>query len=266
MVLRNGEGAVCMRVHSDHVQPGGGWFHRLDGSQAAISPPPATPPIPPATRHDLGIMAQSFASAMSPGRLQRLAQHLGVSAQSLERLDTGWDARRGVWTCPMRYPSMQVCGISLRPLMGKKFSMRGGTNGLFIPRDLAGDHLFVCEGPTDTAAMLDLGFAAIGRPSCSGGVPLIVELLKAQRIKELTIVADGDEPGQKGAEQLARAARLYCVTVKTITPPLGIKDARAWKLAGATSRDVQRVVANAYARRLQITLSPIKPRKRQHAR
>ena len=59
--------------------------------------------------------------------------------------------------------------------------------------------MLICEGPTDTAALLDMGFAnVVGRPSCTGGIKLLVELVCQRRSEEVVVVADGDEPGQGG--------------------------------------------------------------------
>lgn len=115
-----------------------------------------------------------------------------------------------------------------------------------------GGRLLVCEGPTDTAALLDLGLSAVGRPSCSGGVKLLVELVKQRRPAEVVIVADGDAPGQRGAGNQAAVLVAYCAAVRIIAPPVGIKDAREWKRRGATAADVAAVIDAAPIRRLTI--------------
>ena len=51
-----------------------------------------------------------------------------------------------------------VWGIRIRRPDGAKFSIKGGKEGLFIPEEFGGDRLLIAEGPTDTAALLDLGF------------------------------------------------------------------------------------------------------------
>ena len=87
---------------------------------------------------------------------------------------------------------------------GKKIAVKGGHDGLFIPEGIdARGLVLVCEGPTDTAALLDLGFNAVGRPSCRGGVKLLVGLVQKHRPSGVVIVSDGDAPGQRGGESLA---------------------------------------------------------------
>jgi DNA primase len=147
-----------------------------------------------------------------------------------------------------------VVGIRLRAPNGRKWSVRGGQEGLFIPADetVAGERLLICEGPTDTAALLDLGFSAVGRPSCTGGVTLLAELVKHHRPAEVVIVADADAPGQRGAESLAAVLLAYSAAVRVIAPPSGVKDARAWKQAVATAADVLARIDAATIRKLTI--------------
>jgi 5S rRNA maturation endonuclease (ribonuclease M5) len=148
-----------------------------------------------------------------------------------------------------------VLGIRLRTLSGKKFAVRGGREGLFIPDGLAfSTDLLVSEGPTDTAALLDLGFEAIGRPCSSGGTRLIIALVKARKPPAIVIVADVDANGvgQRGAEALASSLVPYHASVRTIFPPNNSKDARGWKQAGATPADVQAAVDAAPERSLRV--------------
>jgi len=65
----------------------------------------------------------------------------------------------------------KIIGIRRRLPNGRKISLTSSKTGLFIPADLSPEGLLlICEGPTDTAAALDLGFAAIGRPNCNSCV------------------------------------------------------------------------------------------------
>jgi hypothetical protein len=62
----------------------------------------------------------------------------------------------------------EVVGIRLRNERGK-FAVRGSRQGVFVAGVPAQKTLFVCEGPTDTAAAVDLGLFAVGRPNCCCG-------------------------------------------------------------------------------------------------
>jgi hypothetical protein len=114
--------------------------------------------------------------------------------------------------------------------------------------------LLIAEGPTDTAALLDMGFEAVGRPSCSGGVGLLVDLVRSRRVKDVVIVADVDPhgAGQRGAESLAIALVPYCPSIRVIEPPGGIKDVRDWKNAGAGHDDIMAVVDATPVRQLVV--------------
>jgi hypothetical protein len=202
-------------------------------------------------------LAERCRQAARPEALTRLADGLGLSAESLRRLGVGWFNRYGgCWSFPMRSASGQAVGIRLRRPDGRKLTARGGHDGLFLPEGLAdGGRLLVTEGPTDCAALLDLGFHAVGRPSCTGGIKLLVELVGQQRPAELVVVADGDGPGQRGAEALAAVLVAYAAAVRVIAPPVGIKDAREWRRRGATAVDVLAAIDAAPARRLAVKTS-----------
>ena len=160
---------------------------------------------------------------------------------------------RRAWSFPMRDASGDVVGIRLRRRDGRKFAVKGGRDGLFIPTDLPkGDPLLIAEGPTDTAALLDLGLSVIGRPNCLGGSGLIVQLLKRRASREVAIVADGDAAGRRGAENLASILALYIPDVRIVAPPAGVKDARQWKQAGVTHGDVQAAIDAAPVKKLTV--------------
>ena len=132
--------------------------------------------------------------------------------------------------------------------------MRGGRDGLFLPLgDPTEDRLLICEGVSDCAALLDLRFGnVVGRPSCSGGTRLIVELVKVRKPREAVIVANADAPGLRGANALASVLVAYVPTVRVIRPPDGINDGRAWLQAGAERADVERDIEAAAVQRLKI--------------
>jgi DNA primase len=98
--------------------------------------------------------------------------------------------------------------------------------------------------------LLDLGFEkVVGQPSCSGGTKLLVELVKLLGRPHVVIVADGDEPGQRGADNLAAVLRAYAPSVQVIGPPEGIKDLRAWRRSGGSRFDLEEAITAAPAQR-----------------
>jgi 5S rRNA maturation endonuclease (ribonuclease M5) len=251
--------AICARVESPKRCGEAGWLHRLrdDPLRPAartrrVTVPTKTPPEKPIL--DFGAFARQCHLGCVPDVLRRFGGQLGVSALSLRRLCVGWSPRHGAWLFPMSDAAGNVVGIRLRLPNGRKLAVKGGREGLFLPSDLPdGRRLLVCEGPTDAAALLDLGFSAVGRPSCSGGTRHLVGLLRRLAVPEVVIVADADAPGQAGAERLAAALVAYCPAVKVITPPAPHKDARAWKKAGATAADVLALIDAAPVRTLAIS-------------
>jgi DNA primase len=110
----------------------------------------------------------------------------------------------------------------------------------------------ITEGESDTAALLDMGFAAIGRPSCTGGVEIIKKFLHVRR--DVVIIADCDEaklrpdgskfyPGQEGAQRLADAIGPLCKSLKVITLP-GSKDVRQFYRDGGTAAAIKCIADN----------------------
>lgn len=255
--------SICMRVSEGSFKGtrDGGFLHRLKDSPDRQSRPafrsvPIRPPVP--TRHDLPTLAERYRTSFNPARLSRHAAALGLTVESLIRLGIGWADDVGAWSFPMRDAAGTVLGIRLRLESGRKFSVTGGREGLFLPIDLPErpDRLIICEGPTDSAALLDLGFDVVGRPCATGGLRHLVDLVRLRRPAAVVVFADRDEVGQRGADILANTLAPYCPDVRTIAPPEGAKDARAWRIAGATAADVLAAVEAATPRTLNIRRVP----------
>ena len=182
-----------------------------------------------------GISPSGF-NLPDPTELRRIASSLGVSVASLERLDV----RTGKpgWIVPMRMDGA-IVGWRLRRWKGGKETLAGGKLGLFIPTGIkAANVQAVVEGESDLPAALDLDLPAIGRPGATACVAETVRFLAPCRWHGLTIVADADDPGRDGAEQLATALVDAGHAVRVLEPPDGIKDLRAWLLSGELTRAV----------------------------
>ena len=175
--------------------------------------------------------------------VKQLSEKLGVSVRSLRRLRMGLSAK-GAWTFPMCDNTAKIIGIRLRGNDGRKWAVKGSKSGVFIPSDEPQtEPLMICEGPTDTAALLDLGYSALGRPSCLGGADHILLYCQA---RFTVIVADRDGPGLDGAKRLADRLWVPCGKkgVKTIAP-VNRKDIRAWVLEGVQRSAIDSLIANA---------------------
>ncbi len=244
----DGEVANCMRIAEGSFKTtrDEGYIHRLKDSQAprvkrftrSISLAPCT---------DMRDLAKKNCEA---GRkkcelIQNLADQLMVPLWTLDRLQCGWHEDKRAFSFPMMNATGGITGIRLRALSGEKFAVTGSRDGLFIPTATKyKERLLICEGPTDCAAILSLGFSVIGRPSCTGGKRQIIQIVRKHRPEQVVVVADSDEAGQKGADRLAFLLCLHVSDVRMITPPEEIKDARAWVNAGAVQHHVEAVIQN----------------------
>ncbi|MEE9296938.1 MAG: toprim domain-containing protein [Phycisphaerae bacterium] len=118
--------------------------------------------------------------------------------------------------------------------------------GLFVPFDVVTDeHLIICEGATDTAAVYELGCHVIGRPGCNQARQLAVRFVKRHRCKTVVVVADRDPPGLAGAKRLAKALALHCADVRIVAPPKGVKDVREWVQRGLTTAKLRSAIRSA---------------------
>lgn len=234
--------AICARVQSSTVWGDAGWFHALERDSRPQRRRLRFLKVNAASDGRMAAIAEGYACSVMPGPLDRFALSLGVTVASLRRLRIGWTGR--CWAFPMQGRDGAICGIRIRTPSGEKFSERGGKEGLFVPSVLHGtDPLVIAEGPTDTAALLDMDFDAIGRPSCKGGVRLLADFVRWGAWKRHVVFADADGPGLRGALSLARVLATLSPDVRVVVPPA--KDARAWVKAGATRENVLALIEAA---------------------
>jgi hypothetical protein len=219
--------AECMRVRSDKPAKSGGWLHRIgEPPRCSIRPPPKwQPPTINATK-----LMRDWAAATSTAALAGFAASLGVSTASLVAVGAAWAAPYAAWAFPMCDGYGNVVGIRLRNERGK-FAVRGSRQGIFLAVTSNIQHptpnierattgrgapavgaaqktLFVCEGPTDTAAALDLGFFAVGRPNCCCGGLEVRAYARRHRCARAVIVSDNDKPGLDGARKVGAELRM----------------------------------------------------------
>ena len=267
-VFKDGTAVLCQRDSTGRpfVNARGetGWIHKLGPD--APRPAPSAHRDRPAPKRDVGTwerLASKFALQAVPGDVRALAGRLGVTVGSLQRLGIGQAAcselylnrdPRRVFTFPMRNERAECIGIRTRHDDGAKMSMKGSTPGLFVPDAGMPEQLtrvIVCEGASDVAAALDLGFYALGRSSCQGEVPMLVKMLN--RI-EVVLIGDCDEakkrrdgttfkPGQEGAFALADALTRAKIVTRVVLPYKG-KDLREWKALGATGPVIECAIRN----------------------
>jgi len=234
-------GVVCMRVESAKPVKNGGWFHPFDAARGRpVAPPPRRqPPAINATALHRGWLAATTAEALAA-----FAATLGLSAPSLTAVGAAWAPPHSAWAFPMSDGYGNVVGIRLRNERGK-FAVRGSRQGIFTTTDHGPQTpapqktLFVCEGPTDTAAAVELGLFAVGRPNCCCGGLDIRTFARRHKCARAVIVSDNDKPGLDGARKVGGELKLpYAVYV----PPA--KDLREFVRLGGTRAMIENTLRN----------------------
>jgi hypothetical protein len=200
-------------------------MHRIaDGPRRYLSPPPKLqPPTINATK-----LMHEWRAATPATALAEFAASLGVSTPSLVAVGAAWSALHSAWAFPMCDGHGNVVGIRLRNERGK-FAVRGSRQGIFLMDRVAQKTLFVCEGPTDTAAAVELGLFAVGRPNCCCGGPEIQIYARHHSASLVVIISDNDKPGLDGARKVGGELQLpFAIYV----PPA--KDLRQFVQLGGT--------------------------------
>ena len=187
--------------------------------------------------------------------LGTLHLQLEVSESSLARLECGWSYEHNAYTFPMRNGLGEIIGVSLRGRTGTKWAIPGSKLGLFIPYNLTDTGpLFMPEGASDTAALLDLGLNAVGRPQAlirGERLEQVRELMNTPLLKgrPLVVVADNDpkhDVGWTGAHGLAKAMARHVRSVKVLEPH-GCKDVREWVRKGIRAGTLLTILKNRSA-------------------
>lgn len=238
---------VCMRSATptgDLVVLGqdraGGHAFRGRG-EPRLDLPPSTQPQSVRRSVDWSQAQDLFSRSLTKTRLESLAESVGILSSFIAALGVGWCQWIGAFTFPMRDADMRVCGFSTRHECGRKAAIRGSRQGVYVARRPTSGTVLLCEGATDTAAMLSLGYCAVGRPSCRGGEDILCRWCAGL---DAVVVSDADSPGRAGAEVLARSLRAEARSVRVIEP-IGAKDARSWVQACATRSLVDDVIRQA---------------------
>ena len=178
---------------------------------------------------------------MTGVKLNRLSNTLGVTIPSLSEVRVGWEPELMVNTFPMYHPaSMDIIGIRLRSVNGRKWAISGSRNGLFLPFTPPPvvkeriETLYIVEGPTDLCTLLDLGLYGIGRPDCASGHGLLQIFVNRWRPRRTVIIHDNDPTGTvasvntvRGAMRLANVLREQRRLVYVVKP-VRSKDLRSW--------------------------------------
>jgi len=181
---------------------------------------------------------RDWLAATTASALAEFAVSLGVSTPSLVAVGAAWAAPHSAWAFPMCDGYGNVVGIRLRNERGK-FAVRGSRQGIFLASVPAQKTLFVCEGPTDTAAAVELDLFAVGRPNCCCGGAEIKVFARRHDCRRVVIISDNDKPGLDGARKVGGELKLpFAVYV----PPA--KDVREFVRLGGTRAMIENTLNN----------------------
>jgi hypothetical protein len=246
----------CERVWAGFKDNGGvgiGTLLAWAKEDRAIDPSPPPPAVastlPHLTPDELAEIDRRFLpgqTAKCPARpaipfdLRPLARSLGVTTDALVRLGVYRDG--SLWIIPEHDAHGGIAGYATRDDDGRKGFVAGGKRGLTLRWPMPPDAgvskdcpILVVEGMSDASAGLDLGYAAIGRPSAAGGNDLLGPLV---RNRHVIIVGENDAgAGRLGAEKCSSELVGCAASVRVVYPPSEFKDLREWKNATQLSRD-----------------------------
>lgn len=92
--------------------------------------------------------------------------------------------------------------------------------------------LLIVEGPTDTAAALDIDLVAVGCPSSGGGLDKLSQLVTG---RDVIVLGENDAgAGVEGMNKTYEVLRPAAKHITKLLPPEGIKDLRQWVERGLT--------------------------------
>lgn len=245
----DGGAVICMREPNGRPTRNGGWLYVWDEERREWREPSARD-VPVRPGNGPRSASRPLGAISVPARLETrtvaaemakdadtywgadLAEHLigcGMSdglLDALEGLGVYRAARfsEAVLAFPMRDERGEPVGIRYRSADGRKWSLRGGRDGLFFaPSAIFGrartEELYIVEGATDTLALATIGLPVVGRSSCSTGSAMLAAIAARVRPSKVVIVADLDRthytarqtaymPGRAGAVALTKAIGL----------------------------------------------------------
>jgi hypothetical protein len=159
---------------------------------------------------------------------QTLADKLGVHPAVFDRFHVGYDGR--AFSFIMLGADGEIVGIRLRTLDGRKYAVKGGRNGLFVPTQHMNPlyPLIVTEGESDCMAAFQMGFQVVGIPGIGQCQKLLADWMDGQGFREAVLFADNDPAGLAGANALADYLVERKINVRIICPPRQYKDFREW--------------------------------------
>ena len=212
-----------------------GYLHSMD-SKLTLPAPTRRKPEPVVNSREI---YERWAATSSAEDLVLLSKNLGIHHEHLLTMGCVRAHRADVFGFPMYDGKGYIIGIRMRAMDGKKWCNPGGHNGIFLPAIGVSQEIVIVEGPTDCAAALSIGLLPVGRFNCSGGIQMIQEYIKLNKVRRAVVVADVDSdreingvvvnPGIQGAVALSEHLGIPSCIVTLPT-----KDMRAFVQKGGT--------------------------------
>lgn len=227
-----------MRIQSGKPMKNGGWLHN-----GKTDFKPYIPTVRREVKEEIDFISlwNRWKIASTPNSLIIFAEKLGIDPMALHLIGCAWSFNDNAWAFPMKYSDGSIIGIRLRTEAGQKYAVKGSRSGLFISDHPINqkENLYICEGPTDTAAALCMGLQAIGRPSCLGLEEMISYFITINKVKRCVILSDNDDAGLKGSSRLQERIKIAsCVLT------LPCKDVREFYTDGGTKQMMESSLKN----------------------
>ncbi len=137
-----------------------------------------------------------------------LANHFGLRFETQEKFQIGYGEYHSIknWFIPMFDSKGNICGLQQHYWKDDKHikkCVKYSKHGIFKP-NIKFDRskpLFICEGFSDTAVMIEMGFQAIGRYNALHKLDKDT-LKQIKKFSKVYIVADNDDVGIEGASYI----------------------------------------------------------------
>ena len=225
LISVNNDFVVCPRVSEGSIKRYSfGYLHKL--SDDTVAKLPKRPPPKPKKPFNYFNEIKNATSRVDED-LKPLADVLGLSIESLKLMDVTYhNKNEPAWGFPMRGADGEICGIKYRNLQGAKWCASGSKLGVYVPLNFKAGlcPIYVAEGESDTAALVMLGYNAIGRPSATTGMAALMRYLRPS--PEVYIFADTDE-NNIGLDSSTELRDMLMANAKVVYNPR-YKDVRDW--------------------------------------
>lgn len=185
-------------------------------------------------------------------RAEDLGDALGLTGASLMRMGVG--SHEAGWVFPMVDGSLFRVNFEVLAEDAVESVACPVSGGLLVPTMAGGGRiLMLTQGAVNVAALLDMGFDAMGLAYCGSCVKdarsVVIELTRRCGWSEVVLLEERTKPGTSVSKRtrsmyadLEKALRGGRRKVSAIRPPVGINNAYGWLRSGGDADDVMAVI------------------------